>query len=158
VKFLAPRDDQLPTAAMLLGVSGALPLLAGVAVAITTPSPFGIPVVPAVVVYAALILSFLGGMHWGLGSAALLREPANLEATRIFGLSILPPLAGWVAVFLPGRLSPAALTFAFLAVLILDRWIERLGYAPAWWMRLRIRLTAIVVVLLLLLAVAGPFG
>jgi hypothetical protein len=41
--------------------------------------------------------------------------------------------------------------------LLLDRLIERLGYAPRWWMPLRVRLTVAVVALLLLLATVGPF-
>jgi Protein of unknown function (DUF3429) len=157
MESVASRTGRLPPAAMLLGVSGAIPLLAGVAVALAAPTPFGFPVAPSVVAYAALLLSFLGGMHWGLASAALARGLAGPDATRVFGFSVLPSLAGWIALFLPGRLSPAALTIAFLAVLLVDRWLERLGYVPDWWMPLRIRLTAIVVALLLLLAVAGSF-
>jgi hypothetical protein len=152
------RIDRLPMPAIVLGVSGAIPLLAGVSVALAAPTAFGFPVVQWVVVYAALVLSFLGGMHWGLASAMLARDPLEVDATRVLALSVLPSLVGWVSVFLPGRLAPAVLAIAFIAVLLLDRLIERLGYAPGWWMPLRLRLTAAVVALLLLLSIAGPFN
>lgn len=153
----AARIHRLPVPAMVLGVSGAIPLLAGVSVALAAPTAFGFPLVQWVVVYAALVLSFLGGMHWGLASAVLARDPSELDAPKVLAFSVLPALVGWVAVFLPGRLAPAVLANAFIAILLLDRLIERLGYAPRWWMPLRVRLTAAVVALLLLLAMIGPF-
>jgi Protein of unknown function (DUF3429) len=154
---IGARRERIPPAAVVLGGAGLLPLIAGVLLAFAAPDMLGVRVVRVAEVYAALLLSFLGGMHWGLASAALARDPVKLEAPRILGLSVLPSLVGWIALFLPGQYGLLMLAFAFLAVLFLDRATEHLGYAPAWWMLLRIRLTAGVVLLMLLLAAApGP--
>jgi uncharacterized protein DUF3429 len=158
MNLVASRVDRLPPAAIILGAAGALPLLAGVCLALAAPTAFDFPVIHATLAYAALVLSFLGGIHWGLASGVLARDSLEPEATRVLVLSALPPLAGWLGTFLPGRWGPAVLVTAFLAVLLLDHLTERLGYAPGWWMWLRVRLTGIVVALLLLLAVGGSFS
>lgn len=154
MELRARRLDRMPVEAKILGGGGAIPLLAGVAMAFAAPDPFGFPLVNTVLVYAALILSFLGGIHWGFASAALARDSVELNAPRILGLSILPPLAGWLALLLPAPVAALVLAASFAAVLLLDRATDRLGYVPDWWMRLRVRLTITVVFLLLLLASA----
>lgn len=152
---LTRRRDRMPLEAKILGAGGVIPLLAGVVMAFAAPEPFGFPVVRTTLIYAAMILSFLGGIHWGFASAAFARNAVELNAPRILGLSVLPPLAGWVALLLPNTLAAPLLAASFASVLLLDRATNRLGYVPGWWMRLRIRLTSVVVVLLLLLTLAA---
>jgi hypothetical protein len=148
------RTNRTPPEAKLLGVGGAIPLLAGVVVVFSVRDPFGIPVARMLVAYAAVILAFLGGIHWGFASAAMARSAVELNAPRILGLSVLPPLASCIGVMLPPPFAALFLASAFTLVLLLDRASERLGYTPFWWMKLRIRLTVAVVFLLLLLATA----
>jgi hypothetical protein len=51
------------------------------------------PWLQALIGYAAVVLGFIGGAHWGLA----LREPEpKLRNTRI-GLAVVPPLLGWAA-------------------------------------------------------------
>jgi hypothetical protein len=151
---LTLRGDRMPPEAKILGAGGVVPLLAGVVMAFAAAEPFGFPLVRTTLIYAAMILSFLGGIHWGFASAAFARNKVELSAPRILGLSVLPPLAGWVALLLPNTFAAPFLAASFASVLLLDRTTDRLGYAPGWWMRLRIRLTSAVVVLLLLLSFA----
>lgn len=89
--------------------------------------------------YGAVILSFLGGIHWGLA----LRDPQG--DGRMFAISVVPSLLGWVAVLLPAIPGLALLAAGFLGQMVLD-W--RLALAP-WFRLLRMLLTAIVVVSLL---------
>lgn len=152
---LTKRRDRTPLEARILGAGGVIPLVAGVVMAFAAPEPFGFPLVRTTLVYAAMILSFLGGIHWGFASSALARNAVELNAPRILGLSVLPPLAGWVALLLPNTFAAPLLAACFASVLLLDRATDRLGYAPRWWMRLRIWLTSVVVVLLLLLSFAA---
>ena len=105
--------DRMPMAAALLGFAGALPFVffAG---ALWLPPPF--PSVPFAfsggLVYGAVILSFLGGIRWG--TALGMGEGEHRSMT--FAVSVLPALAGWVALALPPllgvgtahRLVPAA--------------------------------------------------
>jgi len=149
------HGERIPLEARILGAGGLIPMLAAVAFAAGAPQPFGFPLVHAALVYAAMILSFLGGIYWGFASSAFAWNATEMNAPRVLGLSVLPALAGWLAVFLPNRAGSVGLALAFIAVLLLDWLSGELGYAPPWWMRLRVALTAGMVVLLLLLAVVA---
>lgn len=88
--------------------------------------------------YAALILSFLGGMWWGL--ALFRRSGQSLLVT----LAVVPSLvAGAIlalaAVHLP--LGLVAMGSAIMLTLPVDRWLVTRGAAPANWMRLRVPLS-----------------
>jgi Protein of unknown function (DUF3429) len=89
-------------------------------------------------VYAAVILSFMGGVHWGLALK-------NAAGTSYFA-SVLPALWAWAAVaFLEPKWSLAAIAAGFAALLLYDVAVVNAGGAPAWYKRLRIGLTAVVV-------------
>lgn len=150
----ALRANRMPPEAKLLGAGGVIPLLAGAIMVAAVREPFGISLTRPVLAYAAMILSFLGGIHWGFASAALAHNEVELNAPRILGLSVLPALAAWIAVLLPPAFAAPFLAVAFVLVLLLDRATDQLGFAPGWWMRLRIRLTLAVVVLLSLIFIA----
>lgn len=154
----ALRINRMPPEAKILGAGGVIPLLAGVVILFSVHDPFGIPLARIILTYAAFILAFLGGIHWGFASAALARSTVELDAPRILGLSVLPGLASCVGQLLPAAVAALFLAVAFTLVLLLDRASERLGYTPFWWMKLRVRLTAAVVLLLLLLAIAEFTG
>lgn len=149
----ALRGNRMPPEAKIFGIGGIIPLLTGVVIVLAVREPFGIPVVRIVLAYAALILAFLGGIHWGFASAALAGSALELDAPRILALSVLPPLASGVGMLLPDAVAALFLAAAFASVLLLDRASERLGYTPFWWLTLRLRLTVAVVSLLLLLAI-----
>ena len=151
----ALRGNRMPPEAKILGIGGIIPLLAGVVMVLAVREPFGVPVLRITLAYAAFILAFLGGIHWGFASAALAGSALELDAPRILGLSVLPALASCISVLLPGALAALFLAAAFASVLLLDRVCERLGYTPFWWLTLRVWLTTAVVPLLLLLGIAA---
>lgn len=93
--------------------------------------------------YAALVLSFLGGIRFGLAVAA--DEPDQrlaLTATAI------PVLMAWIAVTLGEPGSFALLAVAFAAQGAWDSIAGHRGTAPAWFGRMRVPLTGFVVVLM----------
>lgn len=150
---LASRTAQIPPEAKILGLGGLVPLVAGVAVHAAMPEPLGYPLAQTVLAYATLILSFIGGIHWGFASAAFARGPVGSAAPRLLGLSVLPAFVGLLVLLLPSLVAAPLLAVAFVGVLLLDRVSEGLGYAPDWWMRLRIQLTGGIIVLLLILTI-----
>jgi hypothetical protein len=92
--------------------------------------------------YAALILSFLGGLWWGLAAAARAPVPrwiwiAAVAPSLIALLSAVPWATGsaWPA---PSLLLLGAALPGSLAV---DRRLATAGLAPAWWMALRVPLS-----------------
>ncbi len=98
--------------------------------------------------YGAVILSFLGGIHWGL---ALARDAPGL---RLLGVGVLPSLVGWAGLLVGGDAGLLLLTAGFLAVLAVDIGLSRNGAAPAWFARLRTMLTVAVCLCLLLATLA----
>lgn len=120
--------------AFALGFAGLLPQIGAAALAWLDIYDGGL----VAIAYGALILSFLGGMWWGL---AMFRR---LGQSLLVTLAVVPSLvAGAIlalaAVHLP--LGLAAMGSAILLTLPVDRWLVAQGAAPANWMRLRVPLS-----------------
>lgn len=99
--------------------------------------------------YGALVLSFLGGIRFGLAVAAD-RPERGAELT----LAILPALAAWIALWLGEPHSFALLAVAFAAQGAWDSFAAHRGHAPAWFGRMRIKLTVLVVIAMVLALLA----
>lgn len=115
----------------------------------------------ALAAYAAVILSFLGAVHWGL---ALANPGLNKsQSWNALGGGVIPSLLGWLAVLMLLFGVPAIVVFAVLIVdLILVRVMDGLllpmyatPVAP-WYLALRTRLT-LVAAACLLIAALGAF-
>jgi hypothetical protein len=139
----------IPPVPLLLGLGGLIPfvglsvlLLAGLA---TVPL-LGIPTRPALLLYGAVITSFLGGIRWGLS----LKKP---EAAGDYVLSVVPSLAAWACLALPRPWDVAALGILLLAWGLVDQDLPRRGLVPSWVGRLRLILSGVAG--LSLLAAAG---
>ena len=124
----------IPPAARWLGFAGLLPFLATAAAAILADGALQAFAARALPAYGAVILSFLGGIRWGLAMAAA--EPGRLPVR--LAVSVVPSLAGWVALLLPGAAGLALLAAGFAAMLALDL---RDASAPAWYVKLRLPLS-----------------
>ena len=98
--------------------------------------------------YAAVILSFMGAIHWGLAM-----RDEGVSSPLQLGLSVVPPLVGWVALALSPMTSFVVLIIMFAVLYIADTRAARLGLAPAWYPHLRLPLTVIVVLSLIVSAV-----
>lgn len=145
---------RIPPFIRALGVGGLVPfvLLAG-ALWLPLSLPQLVVVRTLLNTYAALILSFVGALHWGL---ALKDCPAGQEPDGLALLwGVVPCMLAWLALMLPPLATGLMLAGGFLLQLAMD-WhrLARLG-APAWFLRLRIGLTAAVVSCLLGAAAAG---
>ena len=138
------RDPSMPQAAAVLGGLGVVPFL-GLAVQLSTGMPLGpqysAQALHALLTYGAIILSFLGGIQWGLAVANADRS----DAWRRYGLSIAPAIVAWSAQWVGGRNGLITLTAAFAVWAAYDLWSTGLGEAPSWYGRLRIILSTIVV-------------
>lgn len=126
-----------------IALAGALPFLDGAA------RPFA---AHALLAYGAVILSFLGGIHWGLALSSGGNADAGLAARLT--LSVAPSLAGWVALLVAGTAGLLILAVAIAAMLLVDLRATRRGEAPAWYPKLRIPLSCVVIAALLVGALA----
>lgn len=138
----------VPKSALLLGLGGLLPFLWGAAtVLLPGLAEWGVRAIgprfagPFVLLsYGTVILAFMSGVLWGFATKA-----EGQVAATAYALSVLPAL--WAFFFVGGGPVSAAiyLIFGFVGLLGLDWMFWRQGLAPAWWMRLRVGLTAVVV-------------
>jgi hypothetical protein len=130
-----------------LGYAGLIPFVGGalfvwLLVGRIEDEPF-IFLIRALTSYAALVVSFLGGLHWGLvmwRSAALGDTPATqLRALRT---GVLYSLAAWVAVLMPPHAGLAVIGFLLIGCYLVDRKrYPELG--AAGWLTMRFRLTVV---------------
>lgn len=106
----------------------------------------------ALVAYGAVILSFVGALHWGFAmTLPNLREQRRRIA---FIWSVVPALLAWAGLLLAPALGAALMIVAFLAQYAQDRNLSKHGTLPGWYLPLRLRLTAIACVCLAI-AVVG---
>ena len=143
----------VPIAAAVLGAFGAVPFVFFALSGFLMQSHFQPTMILALVAYGAVILSFLGGIHWGLAVAEF---GASLDAApwRRLSLSVIPSLIGWAALMMPGVFGLLTLALAFIGMLWVDLTASKTGEAPSWYPRLRWPLTLVVVASLILGAAA----
>ena len=141
-------DNNVPPSAAWLGGLGALPFIGLAGAAPFLDSAPRLFVVHALVAYGAVILSFLGGIHWGLAIASQSNADHPELRTRLI-LSVVTSLAAWVALLFPEKTGLLTLAAAIAAMLWVDIRATRAGHAPQWYPKLRIPLTCVVVAALL---------
>ena len=134
---MADVDRTIPRAPLLLGLAGLLPFW-GLAIGIGL-APLGGTSAPALATalatYGAVIVSFLGGIRWGLAT----RDDQRVVAVQ-YALAVIPSLLAWAALGLPTAWSLAALGVVALVLGPMD--LQLVGtLAPVWYGRLRIILS-----------------
>ncbi len=126
----------LPPAATRLAYAGLLPFVLGAVLLWVVREDAHPYVAMALSGYAAVIISFLGGIHWGFGFA----QPR--PAASLFAWGVVPSLVAWVAVVLPPY-AGLVVHGAMLGVCYLvDRRVYPLQGA-AHWLTVRFRLSAV---------------
>lgn len=145
-----PQHESQHKAASLarwLGYAGLIPFIVGTVLLIGGHIGVRELALEGLIAYAAIILGFMGAVHWGRAMFVL----ADSEARVAFAVSVLPALVGWLATFLAARVALAGLAVAFAALYLYDR--ATIGKAEDrndWYLPLRVRLTSVVVVCLIL--------
>ena len=136
----------IPGIALAWGWAGVIPFtaLAGLT-ALAEPhiQAFALQIL---VPYSAIILTFMGGVHWGI----IISRIQN--GMYLYTTGIMPSLAAVLAILVPLDFAIAVLGVGFLALLLCDLWLVRTAVLPKWYGKLRIQLTLAVIVCL---AVAG---
>lgn len=92
----------------------------------------------AVQAYGAIILTFVGAVHWGLAM--------HQQNKQLLTISVLPSLIGWISLLLLPVYGLLLLIIAFILLLMFD-----LEQYPdhSWFRQLRVRLTSAVCAILL---------
>ncbi len=119
-----------------LGYLGLVPFVFGAAL-IWFVRPDAQPfVTDALSAYAAVIVSFLGGIHWALGMRAAPPDTAR------FLWGIVPSLVAWIAVLMPAHAGLVIHGVMLVVCYLVDRKVYPAhGLAP--WLTLRFRLSGV---------------
>jgi hypothetical protein len=151
-------ESRLPPLAVILGIAGLVPLIVcALAAAHIDPSGNTASMV-ALITYGAVVLSFLGGVHWGF---VIEGEKEPSERARL-GLGVVPALLGWSAALLAvsrhGVLGLLLLIAGFLATVIVEGHARKWDLVPRAYLVLRWGLTVVVVAILTTVLVLRMVG
>ena len=138
-------SENMPKAVRILGWAGVMPFATlSLAILFDLPAPVA-RLEPLLIAYGAVILSFMGGVHWGLAMKAPIGESRGKSASHYL-LSVTPALVGWAATAMAATDAYIVLAAAFLALLLVDMSWTSGRRAPAWYGSLRLQLTAAVLI------------
>lgn len=97
---------------------------------------------PIQVGYGAVIISFLGAIHWGMEYAE--KHPA-LDRTRFrYTMGVAAPMLAWPTIFMPVEWALITQFLSFTGLYLADLRATSRGWTPAWYANYRFVLTAIV--------------
>ena len=156
---------RLPILAVVLGLLGLLPFLGCTIGIILFPSQVPVPnLVQAIIAYGAVILAFLGGVHWGFALEAvpgvIVPDQAGMDRKRL-ALGVVPSLIGWAALLVPIVASPmigiVLLMLGFVLTTLVEARAQRAGAMPGGYMKLRWLLSAVVLLCLLVVLLVRTF-
>ncbi|CAF3556120.1 unnamed protein product, partial [Fusarium graminearum] len=92
--------------------------------------------------YGAVIISFLGAIHWGLEYA---EKSPSLRRTRFrYGMGLASSIIAWPTVMLPIEYALTTQFMAFVGLYFADSRAATKGWAPRWYGSYRFLLTAMV--------------
>lgn len=144
-----PKDQKtLKQWASILGYSGTIPFISLAVILLLANASFTTPAASALAasalhIYGAIILSFLGGLHWG----RIACNPDIKPSDKWFLIySVLPSLIGWSSYLLADIWQDTALMLiaGFIISYVIDIRFIKLGAWQSWMKPLRTNLTLIV--------------
>jgi hypothetical protein len=151
--------SRVPLPAAVVGVAGLVPFLYGVMMILseagTWPTLGLLPSDPAGGVlilerFGAAILGFMGGCLWGFAAA-----PDRVPTLAMLAASAVPAFLAFIAIRPNPALSCLWLAFGYVVLQGIDVTFQRTSVAPAYWLTLRLPLTAVVMACLLVGALYG---
>lgn len=160
---MTPR---IPAIAYVLGLAGALPFIACAVGASSGGAQAAIGLL-ALLGYGAVILSFVGAVHWGFALSHMTAEPVapSLRKPSIamrLAVSTVPALIGWTAMVLSLLALPefglVLLIVGFVATVAIEARWNRADLLPPGYMALRWTASGIVVTCLAVVLVLRLMG
>lgn len=139
-------NSRIPITPLILGCGSLVPFFALLAGGWLLPPPDSGLAVRYLAYYGAVMLGFVGALHWAF---AMILPIDPFDRGRIYGWSIVPALAGWLALMLPTRVGLILMAVMFAVHYAMDLRLARDTPVPAWYLRLRFWLSAGAIVNLL---------
>lgn len=126
-------DPRVPSLSLILGYGPMLPLVAAAAGAWLLPRPWPLLAVQLAITWAALILSFIGGVRRGFGFG----QDSASTASEIAAAVAYFTIAGLSLVVARPSVALALLIVGYLLAALLDGQAALAGNAPLHFARLR---------------------
>ncbi|MGP9820269.1 DUF3429 domain-containing protein [Salinarimonas sp. NSM] len=132
-------DASIPPVPLVLGLSGLIPFYVPAVALLAGLDLGGDPafLALALAAYGALILSFLGGIRWGIAVAMEEQDAAR----RGYVIAVVPSLLAFAALALPPEARLWTLCGLHVALGLLDYGLVCREEAPEWFGRLRLVLS-----------------
>ncbi|OHW98980.1 mitochondrial inner membrane protein 1 protein [Colletotrichum incanum] len=92
--------------------------------------------------YGAIIISFLGAVHWGMEYAE--KTPHPRRTPFRYGMGVLAPMIAWPSLLMPIEYALTSQFAAFTFLYLADTRAKNKGWTPQWYGVYRFVLTAIV--------------
>jgi hypothetical protein len=131
-----PSLPALPPHVLRLAYAGLIPFVMGaflVWIVHAEAHPYATLALSA---YAAVIVSFLGGVHWGIGFQMADPPPS------LFTWGVVPSLVAWLAVLMPPSAGLVIHGVMLVACYLVDRRVYPV-HGLGRWLTLRFRLSAV---------------
>jgi|SRR5450830_1543205 len=128
----------IPTWPRYLGLAGVIPFLF-FGVLPWLQSDYAIISLYALLAYGAVILSFVGALHWAF--AMMTPTISQSRRIRIYLWSVIPALIGWIALLLPLRIGLLVVLLGFALHCVMDFKLVRVIQLPTWYLPLRFMLS-----------------
>ena len=149
-----PSIESIPNSVAWLGYGGLLPFV-GLAAGCFTHAGYGALFQVALIQYGAVILSFVGALHWAF--AMTLPGLSAAKRRECFVWSVAPALLAWLAatlmavpaqdsivsIFYGFAVAAALLIVGFVVNYVQDVRLARVAALPLWYLPLRLRLTTV---------------
>jgi uncharacterized membrane protein YidH (DUF202 family) len=150
---------RIPPLALLIGVLGLIPFVMLSLGSVSANTARDQVSVLLLIGWGAVILSFLGGVHWGF---ALEDEAPPAERSRLV-LGVVPALIGWVSFAVSLSMAAATIGLAvliagYVGTIVVEWRASRRDLLPAGYIWLRLGLTVVVVALLTTVVVLRLVG
>ncbi len=143
--------DPIPRTAFWLGTSGLVPFIVLTSALYALPGGSRPMLVFWLSAYSAVMLSFVGAIHWG--AAMVHTEMRESDRGVFMTWSVVPALAAWFSLLLPEKTGLLLMAATFAVHYAADRQFTQRFRLPPWYVRLRGGLTAVVVLCLVLAVV-----
>jgi hypothetical protein len=149
----------MPASAILLSILALAPFIGCGLAALGSDVAMADRMLTALIGWSALVLAFVGGLHWGLALHEPETEPPVAPGSKPgigrnarIGLGVLPLILGWLALLLPlvaaTWLALLLLIAAFIAVQVTEHHFSRRFMLPSRYLWLRWGFTVIAVAML----------
>ncbi len=140
----------MPWLAVLLSALGLIPFVVCGLAALGPDPDTAARILDALIGYAAVALTFIGGIHWGFELQSD-QHQGSISRTRL-ALGVLPLLVGWISLVLPLVVAPwvslVLLIIAYIAAVLAEHEAGRRNLLPPRYLWVRWGFTVVAVAML----------